>query len=152
LDRGNSDADIFLFHPLTLLADYIFWKVIHSFIHSRKYKKFQLYPVGFFWVLIKSALWKKCDFLPNRGNSGLISLTCWKFSNTLNMSGKRYDPMYWLVEKIFHFDDSNFLNMFSNMINVVTAYYLTWWYLVTVTMETRPMTYIENVISKEYTS
>ena len=145
--RGNSDADIFLFHPMTLLADYIFSKVIHSFIHCRKYKKFQLYLVGFFGVLIKSALWKICDFGSNRGNSGLISLTCWKFSNTLNVFGKRYDPMYWLVEKIFHFDDSNFLNMFWNMMNVVTVYYLTYWCLVTVTMETKPLTYIKNVIS-----
>ena len=122
--RGNSDADIFLSHPITLLADYIFSKVIHSFIHSRKYKKFQLYPVGyfsFFLALIKSALWKKCHFWTNRGNSDLISLTCWKFSNTLNMFGKHYDPMYWLVEKKNHFDDSNFLNII--MINVVTVDY-----------------------------
>jgi hypothetical protein len=95
LARGNSDTDIFLFHPMTLLAEYIFSKVILSFIHSSKYEKFQLYPVGLFLVLIKSALWKICDFWSNRGNSSLISLTRWKFSNTLNVFGKRYDPMYW---------------------------------------------------------
>jgi hypothetical protein len=99
LARGNSDADIFLFLPMTLLADYIFSKVMHSFIDSRKYEKIQLYLVGFFGVLIKSTLWKICDFWSNRGNSGLIYLTCWIFSNTLNMFGKRYDPVYWLVEK-----------------------------------------------------
>jgi hypothetical protein len=59
LARGNSDADIFLFNPLTLLADYIFSKVIHSFIHSRKYEKLQLYPVGFFVGFNKICLVKK---------------------------------------------------------------------------------------------
>jgi hypothetical protein len=56
---GNSDADTFLFHLITLL-DYI----LHSFIHNRKYKKkIQLYIQKDIFALVKSALWKKMRLL-----------------------------------------------------------------------------------------